>query len=134
MVHRAIAFVHALRLQLRDQRDEAVLQRWLTAAEFEKARSTSNPADTLMLHMGRDLGECVRQGQIEPCLAVPLDATLSSLTASAASCERIKNTPVPFSYTLLLHRARPHVLLCHPLDWYHGLQRVCGGHRGLHLL
>ena len=27
MVHRAIAFAHALRLQLRDQRDDAVLQR-----------------------------------------------------------------------------------------------------------
>ncbi|HNZ90171.1 MAG TPA: bestrophin family ion channel [Acidovorax sp.] len=104
MVHRAIAFAHALRLQLRDQRDDAVLQRWLTADEFEQARATSNPADTLMLHMGRDLGECVRQGQIEPCLAASMDATLSSLTASAASCERIKNTPVPFSYTLLLHR------------------------------
>ena len=104
MVHRAIAFVHALRLQLRDQRDDTVLQRWLTAAEFEQTRSSLNPASTLMLHMGRDLGECVRQGQVEPCLAVPMDATLSSLTASAASCERIKNTPVPFSYTLLLHR------------------------------
>ena len=104
MVHRAIAFVHALRLQLRDEQDDAVLQRWLMPAEFEQARGTSNPADTLMLHMGRDLGECVRRGQIDPCLAAQVDATLSSLTASAASCERIKNTPVPFSYTLLLHR------------------------------
>jgi putative membrane protein len=104
MAHRAIAFVHALRLQLRDEQDDAVLQRWLMPAEFEQARGTSNPADTLMLHMGRDLGECVRRGQIDPCLAAQVDGTLSSLTASAASCERIKNTPVPFSYTLLLHR------------------------------
>ncbi|EER59833.1 protein of unknown function UPF0187 [Acidovorax delafieldii 2AN] len=104
MVHRAIAFVHALRLQLRDEQDDPVLQRWLTPAEFEQARGTSNPADTLMLQMGRDLGECVRRGQIDPCLAAQVDGTLSSLTASAASCERIKNTPVPFSYTLLLHR------------------------------
>ena len=57
-----------------------------------------------MLHMGRDLGACVCAGQIDPCLAATLDATLSSLTASAACCERIKNTPIPFSYTLLLHR------------------------------
>jgi len=46
MVHRAIAFVHALRLQLRDQRDDTVLQRWLTAAEFEQTRSSLNPAST----------------------------------------------------------------------------------------
>jgi putative membrane protein len=26
------------------------------------------------------------------------------MTAAGASCERIKNTPIPFSYTLLLHR------------------------------
>ncbi|NMM75484.1 bestrophin family protein [Acidovorax sp. SRB_24] len=104
MVHRAIAFAHALRLQLRDQKDDALLQRWVTPAEFSQVRTTSNPADALMLAMGRDLGECVRRGQLEPCLAVPLDGTLTALTAAAASCERIKNTPVPFSYTLLLHR------------------------------
>lgn len=26
------------------------------------------------------------------------------MTAASASCERIKSTPIPFSYTLLLHR------------------------------
>ena len=26
------------------------------------------------------------------------------MTSAAASCERIRNTPIPFSYTLLLHR------------------------------
>lgn len=104
MVHRAIAFAHALRLQLRDQKDDAVLQRWTTAAEFAQIRTSSNQADALMLAMGRDLGDCVRKGQIEPCLAASIDSTLTALTAAAASCERIKNTPIPFSYTLLLHR------------------------------
>ena len=54
--------------------------------------------------MGRDLGDCVREGRIDPCLAASVDATLSALTGDAASCECIKNTPVPFSYALLLHR------------------------------
>ena len=104
MVHRAIAFAHALRLQLRDQKDDALLQRWVGPAEFARVRTSSNPADALMLAMGRDLGDCVRRGQLEPCLAVSIDSTLTALTAAAASCERIKGTPVPFSYTLLLHR------------------------------
>ena len=104
MVHRCIAFVHSLRLQLRDEKDDAMLQRWTTAAEFARIHRTTNPADALMLAMGRDLGECVRRGQISPCLAAPIDQTLSALTAAAASCERIKHTPIPFSYTLLLHR------------------------------
>ena len=104
MLHRAIAFVHALRLQLRGQRDDALLQRWTTAPEFERVRAATNPADALMLAMGRDLGDCVRQRLIDPCLAAEIDQTLSALTAAAASCERIRNTPIPFSYTLLLHR------------------------------
>lgn len=104
MVHRCIAFVHALRLQLRGETDDALLQRWTTAAEFARIRHTTNPSDALMLAMGRDLGECVRSGHISPCLAAPIDQTLSALTAAAASCERIKHTPIPFSYTLLLHR------------------------------
>ncbi|HEY9207661.1 MAG TPA: bestrophin family ion channel [Acidovorax sp.] len=104
MLHRAIAFVHALRLQLRGQRDDALLQRWTTAQEFERVRTAANPADALMLGMGRDLGDCVRQRRIDPCLAAEIDQTLSALTAAAASCERIRHTPIPFSYALLLHR------------------------------
>ena len=104
MVHRCIAFAHALRLQLRGQKDDGTLERWTTAEEFARIRSVRSPADALMLAMGRDLGECVRQGHIAPSLAVPIDQTLSALTAAAASCERIKHTPIPFSYTLLLHR------------------------------
>lgn len=104
MVHRAIAFAHALRLQLRDQHDDAVLQRWVTPAEWERVRHATQRPDALLLAMGRDLGDCVREGRIDPCLAASVDATLSALTGDAASCERIKNTPVPFSYALLLHR------------------------------
>ena len=57
-----------------------------------------------MLAMGRDLGACVRRKDIDPCLAVSVDRTLSGMTEVAASCERIRNTPIPFSYSLLLHR------------------------------
>lgn len=104
MVHRTIAFIHALRLQLRGQKDEALLQQWVTVAEWAQVQGRSNLADALMQAMGRDLGTCIRQQQIDPALAAGIDQTLSALTAAAASCERIKFTPIPFSYTLLLHR------------------------------
>jgi putative membrane protein len=41
---------------------------------------------------------------LDPCLAASIDATLSALSGAGASCERIRSTPIPFSYTLLLHR------------------------------
>jgi putative membrane protein len=104
LVYRAIGFVHALRLQLRDQTDYSELQRWVPQAEWSRLQAASNKHDRLVLEMGKELGQCQRMGWIDPCLTVTIDNTLSALNAAAASCERIKSTPVPFSYTLLLHR------------------------------
>jgi putative membrane protein len=63
-----------------------------------------NLHQALMLEMGEDLARCRRAGLVDSVRAATLDATISAMVATAASCERIKNTPVPFSYTLLLHR------------------------------
>jgi putative membrane protein len=104
VVHRTIAFAHALRLQLRNQRDDALLQQWLTPEDFAAVRGKRDVASALLLLVGCDLGQCVRRGELEPCLAASLDSTLAALTNAGASCERIRNTPIPFSYTLLLHR------------------------------
>jgi len=104
MVLRAVAFVHALRDQLRQQALDPRLAGMLRAQEFAQARHAPNRPDYLMQRMGQDLRQCLKEKRIDPCLAASIDATLSAMTAAAASCERIKNTPVPFSYSLLLHR------------------------------
>jgi putative membrane protein len=33
-----------------------------------------------------------------------IDGTVDQMEAALAGCERIRNTPLPFAYTLLLHR------------------------------
>lgn len=104
MILRTIAFTHALRHLLRDESQVAELRKFLLPSEWEQVQKASNKPDFLMLKMGADLAQCIREGRIEPCLAVAVDATLSAMTAASASCERIKSTPIPFSYTLLLHR------------------------------
>lgn len=104
MVRRAIAFTHVLRDRLRHRSSDALSASLLLPGEYEELQRAANKPDFLMMEMGADLQRCLREGRIEPCLAANLDATLSAMTAAAASCERIKNTPIPFSYTLLLHR------------------------------
>lgn len=104
MVYRAIAFAHALRQQLRNIQAPAELKGLLLASEWQQMEKSSNKPDFLMLKMGQDLGLCLKEGRIDSCLAASIDATLSSMTGAAGGCERIKSTPVPFSYTLLLHR------------------------------
>ncbi|MDD0813132.1 bestrophin family ion channel [Curvibacter sp. HBC28] len=104
MVRRAGAFCHALRLLLRDTRDTAPVQAALPAGEWAAVASSRNLPQALMMRMGADLAACQRAGQVDAQMVVQIDNTLSAMTAAAASCERIKSTPVPFSYTLLLHR------------------------------
>lgn len=104
MIHRAIAFAHALRHHLRDSDSIAELKPLLEEDEWRRAKKASNQYHFLMDRMGEDLRRCMDQGRIDSCLVNAIDATLSAMVAAAASCERIKNTPIPFSYTLLLHR------------------------------
>jgi putative membrane protein len=104
MIMRAIAYAHALRHRLRRSDPSADVAPWLAADEWERASILPNLPHALMLEMGADLGRSLRERRIDPFLAPTVDATLSAMTAVAAACERIHGTPIPFSYTLLLHR------------------------------
>lgn len=103
MIYRAIAFSYALKNLLRDLPGEDMPQ-WLTPEEVRLIQAAKNKPDFLINRMALDLQQSMNEKRIDPCLAANIDTTLSALTASAAACERIKNTPIPFSYTLLLHR------------------------------
>lgn len=105
MIYRAIAFAQALKHQLRGTPDVAgEVQAALQPQEWVALQGQTNAAAVLLLNMGRDLQQCRREGRIDSMLSASVDATLSGLTSAAASCERIKSSPLPFSYTLLLHR------------------------------
>lgn len=104
MIYRAIAFSHALRHQLRDTDARPELQPMLTQQEWQHLGQTGNLPDYLMREMGNDLHLCIKERRLDSCLATSIDATMSAMTSAAAACERIKSTPIPFSYTLLLHR------------------------------
>ncbi|MEJ8836912.1 bestrophin family protein [Ramlibacter sp. AN1133] len=101
---RTIAFASALRHQLRgtDAREE--MRRLLPPEEARAFEAARCGTDWLLRRSGQDVGAWLRQRRLDAPLAADLDQTLSALAAVAALCERIKNTPIPFPYTLLLHR------------------------------
>ncbi len=104
MIRRAIAFAHALRHQLRGSDPAIDIRPWLSADEAAGVARSRLGTDAMLRRMGADLGTLARAGAIEPPLAAEVDATLSAMCAVAAGCERIQGTPIPFPYTLLLHR------------------------------
>jgi putative membrane protein len=104
MVYRTIAFGYALKHQLRKTDPTGEVARWLDADEWARVRGHANLPHFLMLEMGADLARCLHAGRIDPCLAPALEHSISAMIGAATACERIKTTPIPFSYTLLLHR------------------------------
>jgi putative membrane protein len=104
MLRRAIAYAHALRHRLRGSDPAADVTIWVMREEWERVHKLPNLPHALMLEMGADLQRCLLERRLDPCLAPSIDASLSAMTGVAAACERIHGTPIPFSYTLLLHR------------------------------
>ncbi|MBA3591598.1 MAG: bestrophin [Methylibium sp.] len=104
IIRRTIAFAHALRQQLRGSGEPAELGPWLAPAELAAYAASRSGSDLLLRLSSRDLGQSMRAGHIDPHLVAAMDEQLSGLAAVAAGCERIKSTPIPFAYTLLLHR------------------------------
>ena len=104
MVMRTIAFACALRHQLRCTDARPDMQRLLPPDEYEALAAVRFRTDWLLRRQAEDLGAFLRTRRLDPPVAADMDQTLSALAAVAAGCERIKYTPIPFPYTLLLHR------------------------------
>ena len=104
LIRRTIGFAHALRHQLRNSDASAEVAIWLSPDEASHFAASRLGTDYLLRRMGADVGACIRSGKLDARLAAELDETLSAMAEVAAGCERIKSTPIPFAYTLLLHR------------------------------
>jgi putative membrane protein len=104
LVRRVIAFTHALRLHLRDQDDLADLAPFLSASEIEQLKGQSNRPYAINHGTAELLRKAWERGWIHAIHLPALDASLNVLTDLQGACERIKSTPIPFSYTTLIHR------------------------------
>lgn len=66
--------------------------------------TTRNPPVRVLAEVGRRLARIKAEGRISDVDYSVLDRSLALLSATQAACERIRNTPVPYGYMLLLHR------------------------------
>ncbi|WP_454798200.1 bestrophin family protein [Novosphingobium lindaniclasticum] len=63
-----------------------------------------NPTDALLVQMGRRCLDLMQQERIGAIHHSLIEEQLHLMAQVQAGCERIAQTPVPFSYSLLLHR------------------------------
>lgn len=94
-------FAHALEARLRDKDERAVSSPWLAAAV---APTAPNVPDAILGLVGNECSKLAERGVVSEWRYMLIEARLVSLAGVQAACERIKTTPLPFAYTLLLHR------------------------------
>ena len=104
LVHRLIAFAHALRHHLRGTAPGDEVSRWLTPEEAAALVGRPNPPNLLLAMISQGYAQLHRERRLDPMLLANIDAQVTRLSYVLGGCERIQGTPIPFAYILLLHR------------------------------
>jgi putative membrane protein len=103
-IYLLIAFGHALRHHLRDSDPKTDLAPFLGAEDLAAVLASGHRPNMILNLLHRDLGAAVHSGALSHQLALAFLERIASLAAVLAGCERIRLTPLPFAYMLLLHR------------------------------
>lgn len=98
IVHGQIAFVHALRLQLRGQDPLPKVFTLLEPEDHAGLQGQKNVSLTIQRHMGVLLRDARRKGWITNLEWQSMDRNLDDLMDAQGGAERIKNTPLPKQY------------------------------------
>ena len=99
-----IAYVHCMRQHLRDENTREELKDFADAAFLDRIDGHLNRPISILNEMGRQLRELHDRGWIDNIGLQTLETSLTEMTGVQGACERIKSTPIPFSYTVLMHR------------------------------
>jgi putative membrane protein len=98
LVHRQIAFAHALRLHLRRQNDWEELRHLLSEKEFSELGKKTNKPNYLLQIQGIRIKEGMRSEILGAFDNISLEPTLAGFNNFQGACERIKNTPLLRQY------------------------------------
>ncbi len=104
LIYRTIAFVHSLRMHLRNQLAELQpLAPFLRADELAAMPVQRNVPLAVLTSMSGVVQQARRAGVLRHRDVHLLEAMINDLCDVQGGCERIKNTPIPWSYTVLMH-------------------------------
>ncbi|WP_430445269.1 MAG: bestrophin family protein [Pseudomonas piscis] len=94
-------FAHALKARLRQEDELGVAGTWLSQLP---PAATPNVSDNVLRLVSRQCSGLAESGRLSEWRYMLIANLLAGMTTAQTTCERIKATPLPFPYTLLLHR------------------------------
>ena len=98
-------FATAMRNQLRGRPRDVDLLGLLPAGLIERIRGARSAPALVLLWLGQWVAARRAAGELEPMQAQQMEQSLNELSAALGGCERIANTPLPFTYSVILHRS-----------------------------
>lgn len=99
MLYRHLAWINALRMQLRGQAEWDTLKTFLPDDEWQELTDKHNKPATLLLTQGHRIYDGMRSNTLQGFDSFQLEGCLAQLSNYQAQCERIKHIPIPRQYT-----------------------------------
>ncbi|WP_114820919.1 bestrophin family protein [Chryseobacterium sp. KLBC 52] len=98
------AFSWSLNFQLRDKSGTEHLERLLSSEQLEQVKNKKFIPNIILGFIADWLNEQNKKGNIDTIVMTSMDHQLNQFSNISGGCERIYNTPLPFAYSVLLHR------------------------------
>ena len=99
-----ICFAYALKHQLRHTDATADMEMRLTPECCAVLKDAKHKPVLLIKAMGDWVQQAKVNGKIDSILQLAFEVNLNKLSEIVGVCERIASTPIPFAYSVLLHR------------------------------
>ena len=103
-VNYLIALAYTLKHQLRYTDPSPDIDRLLPPGLAIRVKAARYKPILLVKELGHWLQTVKHRGQLDSLAQQSIDTNLNLLTDVIGGCERIANTPIPYSYSVLLHR------------------------------
>lgn len=98
------AFCWSLNYQLRDKTETKPIQHLLSEEQFHQIQGKQFIPNIILGFISDWLNEQNKKGNIDTIVLTSMNHQLNQFSNISGGCERIYNTPLPFAYSVLLHR------------------------------
>jgi putative membrane protein len=100
----SVALAWALNYQLRKKNDHDQLVRLLDQHELDTLKGREFIPVLILYRLGEFISDWSRRGKMDSIITTSMNQQLNNISSVIGGCERILNTPLPFTYHVLLHR------------------------------
>lgn len=99
------AFAASMRNQLRNQPATHALAERIPPELLTRLEGVRSAPTQILVWLSAWLQHARQVQSLEPTLVQTMEVALNNLSFALGSCERIANTPIPFAYSVVLHRS-----------------------------